>query len=162
MQYLLQCYEGLFVKIKQWQKVTWENASNTCLADGAMLPKLLTAKDTSALKQFKNESGLAEGVNLWIGLKKINESGCLDSGCDGLLQWDGGNTFAFDGSTYYDVLGMMSTKMCFTHREKLVTDLGYVDSLSDKHCEHQTVLSACQYTCGAGELVLDFNTTFPQ
>ena len=74
--------------------MTYKDALNTCAADGASLPKLITAEDFLAVTHYINDNSYA-----WSSLLKVdNNVNCDGIGCDGLLEWLDGSTFTFADS----------------------------------------------------------------
>ena len=120
-------------------KRTYHEALDTCAAEGATLPKLLTAEDTLALEHYMDNENVD---NAWTGLLKVNNTiDCTDTTCDGLLEWPGGPAFAFDASVYKEVHGNDTAwhgKVCFKFNKVFET-------LLDQYCTH-SVLVICQFT----------------
>ena len=117
--------------------MTYQEALDTCAADGASLPKLLSADDTLAVKHYVNKNNFA---NVWTSLLKVNRSiiMCTDNTCDGLVEWAGGPTFAFDASVHVvaDNTGISS---CF----RFSSD---TDDLNDGQCGSKEYPVICQFT----------------
>ena len=91
--------------------MTYQEALDTCAADGASLPKLLLADDALAVKHYVNKNNFA---NVWTSLLKLNTTiQCIDNTCNGLLEWAGGPTFAFDGVA----VNGGDTSSCFRFRD---------------------------------------------
>ena len=66
---------------------THEEALDTCAADGASLPKLLTTEDIVALKHYMDVNNFKD---VWTSLLKVNTTiKCGDQTCDGLVEWTG-------------------------------------------------------------------------
>ena len=117
--------------------MTYQEALDTCAADGASLPKLLSADDVLAVKHYANKNNFPE---VWTSLLKVNISKfqCTDNTCDGLVEWPGGPTYAFDTSVHVvaDNDGKFGT--CFRFK-------GDTDELNDVICDMKYPV-ICQFT----------------
>ena len=117
--------------------VTRDVAESICAADGAELPKVITAKDKSAMMHYGNQN------LLWTGLKKINNvnTHCIDSACNGLLQWDDGTAYAHDASINItvEVDAPNSNQNCFRFRADS-------EHIGDLQCNSKEFPTVCQFT----------------
>ena len=65
--------------------MTHQEALDTCAADGASLPKLLSADDALAVKHYVNKNNFP---NVHTSLLKLNTTiQCQDNTCNGLVEW---------------------------------------------------------------------------
>ena len=120
---------------------TYQEAMDICAADGATLPKLLSADDTLALKHYINIT--TNIISFWTSLVKVNNNAtiqCTDSTCDGLVEWPGGPHFAFDASVHKGLVFNSANKArtCFRFRDDL-------DRLADVQCTINCPV-ICQFT----------------
>ena len=117
-------------------KRTYQEALDTCAADGASLPKILSAEDALAVKHYVNKNNFD---NAWTSLLKLNSTiQCKDNTCDGLVEWPGGQTFAFDASVHTAVDGTKVNNSCFGFRKDK-------DKLDDNLCTDKRDV-ICQFT----------------
>ena len=126
-------------KVVPTPKTTYQEALDTCAADGATLPKLLTTEDVLALKHYLSTWRNGDFDNAWAGLLKVNNTiKCTDNTCDGLLEWPGGPAFAFEASVHKELDGTDKSELCFKFN-------GVRDTLVNHLC-NKTLLVICQFT----------------
>ena len=143
-------------------KRTYQEALDTCAADGASLPKLLSADDFLAVKHYVNKNNFA---NVWTSLLKLNTTiQCTDNTCNGLLEWPGGPTFAFDASVHKEVRinnGVNANCLRFRGNNYQLDD----DSCTAKYpviCQFTPITVPSDYELRNGKYykVLDFTIIF--
>ena len=91
-----------------------------------------------AVKHYMNKNNFA---TVWTSLLKLNSTiQCKDNTCNGLVEWPGGPTFAFDASVHTAVHGMDANiaNSCFRFQKDN-------DKLDDSACTNKCNV-ICQFT----------------
>ena len=71
----------------------WKSANTICNNDGGSLMSVITQDDKSAFAHYSNAY---PSNNIWVGLKKIEATSCINDQCDRKLRWLDGNQFVYD------------------------------------------------------------------
>ena len=90
----------------------WKDGNTICNNDGGSLMNVITQDDRSAFAHYSNAYPIK---HIWVGLRKIEATSCINDLCDGKLRWLDGNQFVYDSLMHGTVTGDASSQdhTCF-------------------------------------------------